>query len=327
LVVDRGNGGAVSGAAKTRTARWKKVAAAAAGVVVVVAAVVIAVHVATNPGSTGPNSVGPPSGANSGKTCPIAATSGDATTAIQTAIEGCASGGTVRLAAGVYAISSHFTVKSGETITGAGPASTFIVQHARQNIFEITSPRVTIENLNLNTATYNATAPVLKNPDPGVLYSNASHTTITNVTGEAGSGFGMRIVGPNPCYQYPTVGTAITNVNMTTTGKGGFAAVDVDCTNGAQLSNITIHGGILALYQDENVTLNNEQFTPGPDAMSCEPAAYVTGPATNITVSNVSSSAAGVVVKQPATGIATRNVTAGSGCSAIINRAAPPGKS
>jgi hypothetical protein len=327
LVVDRGNGGAVSGAAKTRTARWKKVAAAAAGVVVVVAAVVIAVHVATNPGSTGPNSVGPPSGANSGKTCPIAATSGDATTAIQTAIEGCASGGTVRLAAGVYAISSHFTVKSGETITGAGPTSTFIVQHARQNIFQITAPGVTIENLNLNTATYNASAPVAKNPDPGVLYSNASHTSVISVTGETGSGFGMRVVGPNPCSEYPTIDTVMMNINMTTTGKGGFAAVDVDCTNGAQLSNITIHGGILALYKDENVTLNGEDFTPGPDSISCEPAAYITGPATNITIADLTSSGAGVIVKQPASAIVTRAITAGSGCLAITNKAAPPGKS
>jgi hypothetical protein len=322
------NGIVASGAPHDTSSRSKKialVAAAAAAVVVVVAGVVLFLRVATTtPGS----SYAPAStGINVGETCAVAASTGDSTNAIQAAIQACGGGGTVELAAGDYSVTAHFVINSPETITGAGPASTFIVQHARQNIFEITSPRVTIENLNLNTATYNATAPVLKNPDPGVLYSNASHTTITNVTGEAGSGFGMRIVGPNPCYQYPTVGTAITNVNMTTTGKGGFAAVDVDCTNGAQLSNITIHGGILALYQDENVTLNNEQFTPGPDAMSCEPAAYVTGPATNITVSNVSSSAAGVVVKQPATGIATRNVTAGSGCSAIINRAAPPGKS
>jgi hypothetical protein len=325
-VDDKASGNAVPGTAKMKTARWKKVAAAAAGVVVVVAGVLIAVHIVTTPSSTSPNGGAPPSGANSGKTCPVAVTSGDATTAIQTAIQNCASGGTVTLAAGVYAVSSHFTVKSAETITGAGPASTFIVQHARQNIFEITAPGVTIENVNLNTATYNATAPVAKNPDPGVLFSNASHTSVINVTGETGSGFGMRVVGPNPCYQFPTVGTVMKNINMTTTGKGGFAAVDVDCTNGAQLANITIHGGILALYKDENVTLNGEVFTPGPDSISCEPAAYITGPANNITIADVTSSGAGVVVKQPTTAIVTRAITAGTGCLAITNKAAPPGK-
>jgi hypothetical protein len=326
--VDHNNSGdAAPSAAAMRVTRWKKVAAAAAGTVVVVAGGVIAVHVATTPGSTSPITGVPPSGANSGKTCPVAATNGDPTSAIQMAIQNCASGGTVSLAAGTYAVSSHFTVKSAETIKGAGPSATFIVQHARQNIFQVTAAGVTIENLNLNTATYNASAPVAKDPDPGVLFSNASHTSIIDVTGETGSGFGMRVVGPNPCSDYPTVDTVMTNINMTTTGKGGFAAVDVDCTNGAQLSNITIHGGILALYKDENVTLSGEDFTPGPDSISCEPAAYITGPATNITIADVTSSGAGVIVKQPTSAIVTRAITAGTGCVAITNKAAPPGQS
>jgi hypothetical protein len=217
-------------------------------------------------------------------------------------------------------------VRAAETITGAGPTLTFIVQHGKQNIFQITSPYVTIENLNLNTATYNTTAPVLKNPNPGVLYSGASHTSIINVTGETGSGFGMRVTGPNPCAGYPTTDTVVSNVNMTTTGKGGFASVDVDCTNGARLSSITIHGGILALFKDENVTLTGESFTPGAQNTPCEPAVYLTGPATNITVSEVTSQGAGVEVKQPASSVAIRAVTAAAGCQAIINRAAPPPK-
>jgi hypothetical protein len=256
----------------------------------------------------------------------VAGTTADSTAAIQAAIRDCAGGGTVSLAAGVYAISSHLAVKAAESVKGAGPTLTFIVQHGRQNIFQISSPGVTIENLNLNTATYNASAPILKNPDPGVLYSNGSNTSIINVTGEAGSGFGMRVTGPNPCDNYPTAGTLISNVNMTTTGKGGFASVDVDCTNGALLSNITIHGGILALFKDENVTLTGESFTPGAQNTPCEPAVYLTGPATNITISNVTSQGAGLEVKQPATSIVTHAITAAAACPAIINRAAPSPK-
>ncbi len=251
----------------------------------------------------------------------------DSTALIETAIQTCAGGGTVRLESGTYAISSRLAVKAQETITGAGATQTFIVQHSRQNIFQITAPGVTIENVNLNTATYNASAPVLKNPDPGVLFSNASHTSIINVVGESGSGFGMRVTGPNPCDRFSTVDTVVTNVSMTTTGKGGFASVDIDCTNGARLSGITIHGGILAMFKDEHVTLMGESFTPGPDNGQCEPAVYITGPANTITISDVTSSGAGVEVKQPATAVLTRAVTAGTGCSAIVNRAAPPPKS
>jgi hypothetical protein len=225
--------------------------------------------------------------------------------------------------AGLYAISNRLAIKSAVVLAGAGPSLTFIVQHARANIIEITAPGVTIEDLNLNNATYNATPPVLKNPDPLVLFSNASDTTILSVTGEAGSGFGVRVTGPNPCAQYPTTGTVVSNLQMATTGRGGFASVDIDCTNGATLSNITIRGGILALYRDENVTLNGEVFTPGEDNVQCEPAAYITGPANDIAISDVTSSGGGVEVKQPALSVVVRGVTAGAGCSPLISRAAP----
>jgi hypothetical protein len=312
----------IDAAGQATSVRRRKVLVAATAVALA-AAVAVAVFIVT---MSHPTSTTPPPGTHSGKTCPVAISTADSTNAIQTAIQDCAGGGTVSLAAGVYAISSHLPVRAAETITGAGPTSTFIVQHGKQNIFEITSSYVTIENLNLNTATYNASAPVLKNPNPGVLYSGAGHTSIINVTGEAGSGFGLRVTGPNPCAGYPTTGTVLSNINMTTTGKGGFAAVDVDCTNGARLSNITIHGGILAMFKDENVTLTGETFTPGPQNTRCEPALYITGPATNITVTKVQSQGGGVEVKQPATSIAIHAVSAVTGCQAIINHAAPSPK-
>jgi hypothetical protein len=246
--------------------------------------------------------------------CPVAAAPADSTAALQAAIKACAGGGTVALGAGTFAISSNLPVRAAEVITGAGANATFIVQHGQVNIFQITAPGVTIENLNLDTATYNPGPPILNNPKPGVLFSNSSHTSIINVTGEAGTGFGMRVTGPSPCASYPTTGTVISNVNMTTQGVGGFAAVDVDCTNGAQLSNITIHGGILALFRDENVTLSHELFTPGALNITCEPAAIVTGPSNSIDISDVTSSGGGVRVRQAVSALVMQAIAVRPGC-------------
>jgi len=115
--------------------------------------------------------------------------------------------------------------------------------------------------MNLNTATYNpGYVPIRKSPVPAVLFSNANNTTVTNVTAETGTGFGMRLTGPKPCYTFPITGSVVSNVIMVNHGTGGFAAVDIDCQNGARLTNINIHGGILALYNDENTVLNGEVY-------------------------------------------------------------------
>jgi hypothetical protein len=240
----------------------------------------------------------------------------DVTAPLQAAVDG---GGTVAISAGTCSLSSHIVVHSSVTIRGAGSTLTFLVQHGHANIFDINADNVTVSDMNLDTATFNPGPPIPKNPKPGVLFSNANNTTVTNVTGEAASGFGMRFVGPNPCYTFQRGGTVLTNINMTTTGTGGFAAVDVDCQNHAKLTAITIHGGILALFNDEFTTLNGETFTPGPFAQPCAPPWYVTGPAHDITVENVASHGGrGVVAnrpKGPAYNITVANQTVdGSGC-------------
>ncbi len=193
------------------------------------------------------------------------------------------------IAAGTCALDARLHVTAPVTIEGAGPTATSLVQHARATILRITADGVTVENLNLDTATYNSTAPQLKNPDPLALISNASHTTVRNIKVETGSGFGIRFVGPEPCSSDQRTGDVVSGVDATTTGRGGFASVDVDCQNGATLSDITIHGGILSLYQDQNVTLNGETFTPGANAVPCDPAWFVTGPSQNISIDDVTS--------------------------------------
>jgi hypothetical protein len=227
-------------------------------------------------------------------------------------------GATVAIAAGTCALNARLVASAAVTIDGTGPTSTFLVQHAASNIFQITGRGVTVENLNLDTAMFNASLPTVKNPNPAVLYSNASQTTVTGVTAEAGSGFGMRFVGPSPCSTDQNDGDSISNIDITTTGTGGFAAIDVSCQNGAALSDLTIHGGMIAIFMDANVTVRGETFTPGPYAKSCAPPWFVTGPAQAIAVDQVTSAGgAGIVHKAPGAVTATNQ--------AITNPACPQG--
>ncbi len=213
----------------------------------------------------------------------------DNTAALQAAIDaaGKQSGGVVTIPAGVCVLNGrvHVSGHFGVTIDGAGPTRTFLVQHGASNIFQITSPGNTVENLNLNTATFNpGIVPIPGSPVPAVLFSDASNTTVMNVTAETGTGFGMRLTGSNPCYAFPITGSVVSNVTMVNHGTGGFAAVDIDCQNGARLTNITIHGGILALFNDTNTILDNETYY---GVNRCQPAWFVTGPASNILIENV----------------------------------------
>jgi hypothetical protein len=214
---------------------------------------------------------------------------GASVTTIQAAINSCALGGTVVFAAGTYDLTNRLSVRSTETITGAGPTATFLVQHARFNIFQISADGVTIENMNLDTGTYNPGIPPQQgNPVPSVLFSDHNFTSVINVTAKAGSGFGMRITGPNPCQSFQTHGTVVSNVDVTNSGTSGFTALDIDCTNGAALSGITIHGDYLALYMDENVVINGMDYTADPyEAGKCGNDVYVTGPSNQVLLENI----------------------------------------
>jgi hypothetical protein len=234
------------------------------------------------------------------------------TAALLAAIKSTPGGGTVHIAAGKCALSANLPVHDAMTIDGAGPLTTFLVQHARANIFQITAPGVTVENVNLDTVTYNRGPGSPGHPEPAVLFSAQSHTTIRNVTAEAGSGYGMRITGPSPCDSYQTSGTIVDTLTITNSGTGGFAALDIDCTNGAQLRNIVIHGDYLALYQDENVSLANETYTP--DAKPCQAPWYISGPSHNISIAQVHSSGGHGIIKGPSNQIVITGVTSRAHC-------------
>lgn len=234
------------------------------------------------------------------------------TAALLAAITRAPSGGTVHIAAGICALTSNVPVHSSLTIDGAGPLATFLVQHARTNIFQITAPGVTVENVNLNTGTYNRGPGRPGSPVPAVLFSAQSHTTIRNVTAEAGSGYGMRITGSSPCDRYQTTGTVVDTLTISNSGTGGFAALDIDCTNGAQLRNIDVHGNYVALYQDENVSLTNEIYTP--NAKPCQAPWYISGPAHNISITQIQSSGGRGIIKGPVSGIAVSGAKARPSC-------------
>lgn len=306
-----------------RSKRWVVVGAAALLAVGAVTAVLLLLvrHAPApsppkgqlSPGATPAPSV---SATPPGPQVPVSCSGNEATDtpALEAAIkDGEAKAGSVVIAAGTCALSDHLLIGSPVTITGAGATATFLVQHARTDIFGISGDSVTIENLNLNTATYNTTAPVLKNPNPPVLYSTGNNTTVANVTGEAGSGFGMRITGPNPCYQHSKGGAVVSNVNITNSGTGGFASVDIDCQNHATLTNITIHGGIISIYRDSNLSLKGEHFTPGPAAKTCAPPWFVTsdanGHSQNITISDVTSAGGRGVVRGTVDNLLINNQT------------------
>jgi hypothetical protein len=212
--------------------------------------------------------------------------SGDITSALQAAVD---AGGTVTISAGTCALSNHIVVsKAGTTVEGAGPTSTFLVQHSRVNIFQIVAPGVTIEDMNVDTATFNpGVPPIQKNPVPGTIFSAQSNTSVINLDSEAGTGFGMRLTGPNPCQNHLVSGDVVSNVSSTNTGTGGFTALDMDCLSSGTASDVTIHGDYLALYQSSNVTITDLTVTPGPYEQKCGAPLYVTGPANGDSAINV----------------------------------------
>lgn len=237
---------------------------------------------------------------------------------IQTAVNACT---TVSLAAGTYALTNHITVNHAETISGAGPTLTHLIQHARVNIFQVNVAGVTIENMDVNTAQFNpGVPPVLKDPVPGTIFSGKSHTSILNLDSEAGTGFGFRLTGPNPCQSQQISGDVIQNVSSTNTGGGGFTAMDFDCMSSGTITNVVIHGDYIALYESSNVTVNGLTYFEGPyEQGKCGVDVYVTGPAVNDLIENVVTHNGGVhsggISHGPITNLRVVNETRIGGCT------------
>lgn len=211
----------------------------------------------------------------------------DTTNAIQAAVN---VGGTVHLPAGTCKLTGHIVVNKSETITGAGQSATILIQFARVNIFQITAPGVTIENLTGDTGTHNpGVPPVRKDPVPAVLFSAQSNTTLLNVKAIAGTGFGLRLTGPNPCQNDLVTGDKVTNLVVVNAGTGGFSGLDMDCMASFTINGLDSTGGSLTPYQDRNGTITNMIYHRSKFGGKCQPSIQVTGPSQTITISNVTS--------------------------------------
>jgi hypothetical protein len=226
-----------------------------------------------------------PSPAPSGPTENVVC-AGDITTALQTAVNA-GTDPTVSISPGTCNLSGTIDVSKPATIDGAGSNQTFLVQTVRKVMLRVTASHVTVENINLNNRTHNLTLPPMDseaNPDPNIMGMNGSDETLRDVTASGGNGFGIRFVAPPGavCRDRPNSGIVVQNVNITTTGLGGYGALGLDCLNSATLTNITISGGIVALYLDNNVTINGLSFTSvyeqsdGEYGIACQNAVEIT---------------------------------------------------
>ena len=204
------------------------------------------------------------------------------TIAIQAAVTaaGQSPGNTVSILAGRCELYGHIAVNgaNGVTITGKGQSVTVLTQHSRSNIFQITTPGNTVEDMELDTGTYNYTyPPIRKSPDPGTLFSNSSNTSVLNVTSASGTGFGFRLTGPSPCDNHLVSGDRVAGARVSNFGTGGFSAIDIDCNQSATLTNTIVHGGSITAFEDGQTTITNVFYSKGRYAMTCQPAWEVTG--------------------------------------------------
>ena len=240
------------------------------------------------------------------------------TKALQTAITNARNAGTVEVSAGTCNLNAHLAIKQPVTINGAGATATFLVQWARENIAQITSPGVTIESMSLDVGTHNpGVPPVKKNPVPSALFSAQSNTTLRDLNIIAGTGFGFRLTGPSPCDSYKTHGDVVSNVAVVNHGAGGFTSFDGDCLNGATFTSITIHGQYLALFLDQNVTLDGLNYTPDLtfSGGACHEPVFVTtkSTTTGIVLRNITGGGK-IIVKPASSGVTISNQTKAPGC-------------
>lgn len=283
--------------------------------------------------------------------------SGDST-AIQNVIEQAASGDVVHIRTSNCDITTPIDIDvAGLTVEGATNYTThliFAAQTTDNAEVYVKADNVTVQYLDLNTATNNTSYPPQINgdTDPQALYSTHNGTTFIHNHVEAGGGFGVRFVGPDSdptdCPAYHGMNYTVSNNTVSTIGLGGYAAIDVDCTNGATVDNNTVTGGILSLYQDENVTMDTETYSRASCAgyagetncnsdgywgISCKAAWFDTGPAYYNDHINLTSSAGGGIITETAGGteyhpgdsgvqayvaanhITTSQQTVGSSCS------------
>lgn len=165
----------------------------------------------------------------------------------------------------------------------SNPKTVFVFEQTAGNIFS---------GLTVDAQTYNA-------GDPVQDYGN--DTTIEHATflgAHNANAFALRVTAV--CNHQDGVhhsGNLVHDVILSGEGIGGNADLDFSCQWNGRVSNITDTGWGMAIYIDQNVTVNNYAFTPGTFEKSA-PGWYVTD-SDYITLNNFVTSGLGGIIKNP----------------------------
>ncbi len=248
----------------------------------------------------------------------------DSTSAVRAAIAACAASSgpnTVYFPAGTYAIadtgSGNPTLQvSGPNpviLNGAGRDSTRLVEHVGtantatcpgggnlpgpgcpvKSLLGVSVDGSTVENLTLDTATYNAGTSL------GSTANNGTFRHLRVLHGSVASGY-------FPIY-FPGPAGASRATPLYNTGNivDDLVLVDSICDDSfsfsfqanATISNVQHTGSRLALYIDRAVTVTNYSYTPGSQTCGgSKQGFYITAPSSNITITGFTSSGAGGVI-------------------------------
>lgn len=224
----------------------------------------------------------------------------DATNAVAAAISAAQGngGGTVYFPAGVYAFSLklkspassiqiHGTVPV--TLEGAARGTTSLVEHvADQSLLSVRTDGTAIEDLTLDTQTFGG----------GYAIGVQANNTVLQQAAVVGGPNEFALYYQGPAKATPTspsynTGNQILDTIVNDQYQGdGFS---FSFQENGLIQNLTHTGSRLALYVDDNVTVDGDSYTPGTQAGATN-GFWITPPSTGITINNFVTSGAGGVI-------------------------------
>ena len=170
----------------------------------------------------------------------------------------------------------------------SNPKTVFAFEQTTGNVFA---------GLTVDTQTYNAGDPV---------HDFGNDTTIEHATflgAHNANAFALRVTAVcndqpgSPEYGVHRSGNLVHDIILSGEGTGGNADLDFSCQWNGRVSNITDTGWGIAIYIDQNVTVDNYAFTPGIYEKS-PPAWYVTD-SDYISLNTFVTSGLGGIIKNP----------------------------
>lgn len=197
-------------------------------------------------------------------------------------------GGTVCIPAGTWRVTSQLTIPGSETVTGAGAGRTILLQTVSDhNLLQARSSYIVVENLTLDTQTYNG----------GIAFATGgSHVTLRNADVRSGSQpghFAIYYAGPHgatPTAPHYSVGNVIQDVVVS--DEICDDGVSWSFQSGGHIDNVHETGSRLALYVDNGTVIDNYSYTPGP-CTAADNGYWITPPSESITIHGFVSLGAG----------------------------------